>query len=101
MAYLVVLVGTNAAFFLACMGVRGERRVGSGDRGPCDGREIHCVYCKNVSTPGDGLGEGARLPTLRISVAEHPLPELLRVDDILDADVTRGPSAGLLIAFSV
>lgn len=59
------------------------------------------LYYKNVSTPGDGLGEGARLPTLRISVAEHPLPELFRVDDILDADVTRGPIAGLLIPFRV
>ena len=36
--------------------------------------------------------------TLGIGIAEHPLPELSRVENVLDADVTRGPITGLLVS---
>ena len=62
-------------------------------------RDPLCSYYKNVSIPGDGWDE--RRLTRGISVAEEPLPELSRVEDILHADVTRGPSTGLLVSFRV
>ena len=36
--------------------------------------------------------------TLGIGIAEHPLPELSRVENVLNADVTRGPITGLLVS---
>ena len=65
-----------------------------------DERSTELMY-KNVSIPGDRSGEGPRKQTLGIGVAEHPLPELSRVEDILDADVTHGPVTGLLFFFHV
>ena len=59
-------------------------------------------YYKNVSIPGAWRRNGrAGILTLGIRVAEHPLPELFRVEDILDANITRGPIAGLLLSFHV
>jgi len=38
---------------------------------------------------------------LGVGIAEYPLPELSRIENVLDADVTRGPITGLLITFHV
>ena len=39
--------------------------------------------------------------TWGIGIAKHPLPELSRVENVLDADVTRGPITGLLLPFHI
>ena len=46
----------------------------------------------------EGSGSGL---TLGVGIAEYPLPELSRNENVLDADVARGPITGLLVTFHV
>ena len=34
-----------------------------------------------------------------LGIAEYPLPELSRIENVFDADITRGPVTGLLLSF--
>ena len=58
------------------------------------------LYNQKLSLHGDRSGEGSGL-TWGVGIAEYPLSELSRNENILDADVARGPITGLLITFHV
>jgi hypothetical protein len=60
-------------------------------------RSTVSYYITRTSTYRSGRGWGLER-TWGVGIAEHPLPELFRVEDILDADVARGPVAGLLVS---
>ena len=58
--------------------------------------ERSTVVCYKYVSGGIDRAGSAGL-TLRIGIGEDPLPELSRVEDILDTDAARGPIAGLLV----